>query len=325
VDRRIFVTCVGSSLLGVAFATNSQQPGKIPRLGFLRADPPPPGYTDAFEAGLRDRGYIVGKSILIEYRFGDGSTADVSRLADELVKSKVDLIVAGGGQATRAARNATSTIPIVMVSASDPGGVGTVASLARPAGNVTGTNTLSWDLFGKRLELLKQIVPTISRVAVLHNSRNPAPADAWEQALAAAANLGVKLQRVEVQSPSEFEEAFATIMRERAEELVVVQSTMFDTPPYPIAQLAATHKIPAVYGSRITSADGGLISYGPNNRDTYRYAATFVDKILKGARPGELPVERPTKLELVINLRTANKLSLTIPQALLLRADEVIQ
>ena len=324
-DRRIFVACVGLSFLGVPFATDSQQPRKIPRLGFLRADPPPPGYTDAFEEGLRDRGYGVGKSILIEYRFGNGSTAEVSRLAEELVKLKVDVIVAGGGQATRAVRNATSAIPIVMVSATDPGGVGIVATLAHPAGNVTGTNTLSWDLFGKRLELLKQVVPAVSRVAVLHNSRNPAPTDAWEQSLAAAAMLGVKLQRVEVQNPSEFDEAFATIMRERAEALIVVQSTMFDTPPYPIAQLAANHKIPAVYGSRITSADGGLMSYGPNNRDTYRHAATFVDKILKGAKPGDLPVERPTKFELVINLRTANKLGLAIPQALLLRADEVIQ
>ena len=218
-------------------ATVAQQPSKTPRLGFLRADPPPPGYTDAFEQGLRYRGYIVGNNILIEYRFGDGSTAEVARLADELVKLKVDVIVAGGGQATRAAKDATSAIPIVMTSAADPGGTGTVGSLARPGGNVTGTNTLSWDLFGKRIELLRQVLPVISRVAVIHNSLNPAPPGAWEQALTAASMLGVNLQRVEVQSPSEFSEAFAAIIRGRAEALVVVQSTMFNTLPYPIARL----------------------------------------------------------------------------------------
>jgi putative ABC transport system substrate-binding protein len=316
---------MGLSLLCAPVVTVSQSSSKVPRLGFLRTDRPPPGYTEAFEQGLRDRGYVVGKTIVIEYRFGDGSITEVSRLADGLVKSNVDVLVAGGGQATRAARNATSTIPIVMVSATDPGVPGTIASLARPAGNVTGTNTLSWDLFGKRLELLKEIIPNISRVAVLHNSRNPAPVDAWDQALASAAKLGVKLQRIEVQSPSEFDEAFAKIVRESAEALVVVQSTMFDTPPYPIAQLAAAHQIPAIYGSRITETDGGLMSYGPNNRETYRYAATFVDKILKGAKPADLPVERPTKFELAINLRTASKLGLTIPQGLRVRADEVIQ
>jgi putative ABC transport system substrate-binding protein len=324
-DRRTFVVRAFGGLLGLSLAARAQQPIKIPRIGFLRADRPPPGYTEAFEQGLRDRGYIVGKNILIEYRFGDGSTAEVSRLADELVKLKVDVLVAGGGQATRAASKATSTIPIVMTSATDPGGLGTVSSLARPGGNVTGTNTLSWDLFGKRLELLRQILPTVARVAVLHNPRNPAPPGAWEESLAAAATLGVALQRVEVQNPAEFEEAFATMVSKRAQALIVVQSTMFDTPPYPISRLAAAHRLPAIYGSRITAADGGLISYGPNNRDTYRYAATFVDKILKGAKPGDLPVERPTKIELVINLRTARELGVPIPQTLLLRADEIIQ
>jgi putative ABC transport system substrate-binding protein len=228
-DRRTFVVCAFGSLLGLSLAARAQQSIKIPRIGFLRADRPPPGYTEAFEQGLRDRGYLVGKSILIEYRFGD-ARRPVSRLAEELVKLKVDVLVAGGGQATRAASKATSTIPIVMTSATDPGGLGTVSSLAHPGGNVTGTNTLSWDLFGKRLELLRQILPTVARVAVLHNPRNPAPPGAWEESLAAAATLGVALQRVEVQNPAEFEEAFATMVSKRAEGLIVVQSTMFDTP-----------------------------------------------------------------------------------------------
>jgi putative ABC transport system substrate-binding protein len=323
--RRAFLRTVVGSLLAAPAASGAQQPTKVPRVGFLRTDRPPQAYVDAFEQGLRDQGYTPGKNIQIEYRFGDGTTAEVSRLAGELVNLKVDVIVAGGGQATRAARNATSTIPIVMTSASDPGGAGFVASLAHPGGNVTGTKTLSWDLFGKRLELLRQILPKVSRVAVLHNRINPAPPGAWKEAFAAAATLGVNLQQVDVQSPTDFDEAFAAMVRGRAEALIVVQSTIFNTPPYRIAQLAASHRLPAVYGSRVTADDGGLMSYGPNNRDSYRYAAVFVDKILKGAKPGDLPVEQPRKFELVINLKTAKALGLTIPQSLLLRADEVIQ
>ena len=321
VDRRIFIACIGCIILATPTLVHSQQ--KIPRIGFLRTDPPPPGYTEAFERGLQERGYVVGKTVLIDYRFGDGSDAEFSRIADEMVKSKPDVLVAGGGRATRAVSQATNSIPIVMVSATDP--AGTVASLSRPGGNVTGTQTMSWDLFGKRLELLKEMLPTLSRVAVLHNLRNPAPVDAWEQAVAAAGRLGVKLQRVLVQDPSQFDEAFAEIEKARVEALVVVQSTLFDRPPYPIAHLAASHKIPTIYGSSVTADDGGLMSYGPSNRESYRHAATFVDKILKGAKPSDLPVERPTKFVLVINLRTAKALGITIPQSLLFRADEVIQ
>jgi putative ABC transport system substrate-binding protein len=323
--RRAFLRATVASLLAAPLVSGAQQPTKVPRVGFLRADRPPQSYIDEFELGLRDRGYVPGKNILIEYRFGDSTTAEVSRLAGELVKSKVDVIVAGGGQATRAARNATSTIPIVMTPATDPGGAGFVASLAHPGGNITGTKTLSWDLFGKRLELLREILPKVSRVAVLHNRNNPAPPGAWKEALAAAATLGVSLQQVEVQSPTEFDEAFAAMLRERAEALVVVPSTMFNTPPFRIAQLAAGHRLPAVYGSRIAVEAGGLMSYAPSSAEAYRYAAFFVDKILKGAKPADLPVEQPRKIELVINMKTAKALGLTIPQALLLRADEVIQ
>ena len=323
--RRVFLHAAVVGLLAAPLVSGAQKSTKVSRVGFLRADRPPQSYIDAFELGLRERGYVPDKNILIEYRFGDGTTAEVSRLAGELVKLKVDVIVAGGGQATRAARNATSTIPIVMTSASDPGGAGFVASLAHPGGNVTGTKTLSWDLFGKRLELLRQILPKVSRVAVLHNRINPAPPGAWKEALAAAATLGVSLQQIEVQSPTEFDEAFAAMIKGRAEALVVVQSTLFNTPPFRIAQLAASYKLPAVYGSRLTADDGGLMSYGPSSPDAYRYAAVFVDKILEGAKPADLPVEQPRKIELVINMKTAKALGLTIPQALLLRADEVIQ
>lgn len=323
-DRRRFARSIAGLLMGAA-ATAVAQPAKVPRVGFLRTDRPPQSYIDAFEAGLRERGYSPGKNILIEYRFSDGSDAETARLASELVVLHVDVIVAGGGRATRIAQRATTTIPIAMTSASDPVGTGLVASLAHPGGNTTGTSIVSWDLFAKRLELLRQVLPNVSRVAVLVNRLNPAPANAWNDALAAAAKLGVTLQRVEVQSAADFDESFLTMAKGRAEALIVAQSTIFETPPYRIQQLAASNRIPSMYGLRTSADAGGLISYGPNVPDLYRYAAVFVDKLLKGAKPADLPVEQPTKFELVINLKAAKALGLAIPQSLLLRADEVIQ
>jgi putative ABC transport system substrate-binding protein len=308
----------------VAVTAVAQLP-KIPRVGFLRTDPPPQAYIDAFEQGLRERGYTLGQNILIEYRFGNGSDADTSRLAREMVNSKVDVIVAGGGRATRIVQSITTTIPIAMTSASDPVGTGLVASLAHPGGNTTGTSIVSWELFAKRLELLRQILPNVSRVAVLINRFNPAPANAWDQALASAAKLGVTLQRIAVESAADFDEAFATMRKGRAEALIVVQSTIFETSPYRIQQLATINRIPAIYGLRTSADAGGLMSYGPNVPDVYRQAAIYVDKILKGAKPADLPVEQPTKFELVINMKTAKALGLTIPQSLLLRADAVLQ
>jgi len=322
-DRRSFVGRIAGSLLGVALVAVAQ-PAKIPRVGFLRTDRPPQTYIDAFEQGLRERGYTPGKNILIEYRLGDGTTAETVRLARELVDLKVDVIVAGGGRATQAAQSVTTTIPIAMTSASDPVGTGLVASLAHPGGNTTGTSIVSWDLFAKRLELLRQVLPNVSRVAVLINRHNPAPADAWSEALASAKKLGVTLQRIDVQGAADFDEAFATMARMRAEAFIVAQSTIFETPPYRIQQLAASYRIPGMYGVRTSTDAGGLMSYGPSVRDLYAYAAVFVDKILKGAKPGDLPVEQPRKFELVINMKAAKALGLTIPQSLLLRADEVI-
>jgi putative ABC transport system substrate-binding protein len=323
-DRRTFVSGIAGVLLGVALAAVAQ-PTKIPRVGFLRTDPPPQAYIDAFEQGLRDRGYTPGKNILIEYRFADGTTIETSRLAREIVNLKVDVIVAGGGRATRAAQSATTTIPIAMTSASDPVGTGLVASLAHPGGNTTGTSIVSWDLFAKRLELLRQVLPNVSRVAVLINRLNPAPANAWNEALAAATTLGVTLQRIDVQSAADFDGAFAVIAKGGAQALIVAQSTIFETSPYRIQQLATSNRIPAIYGLRTSTDAGGLMSYGPSVRDLYGYAAVIVDKILKGTKPSDLPVEQPTKFELVINMKTAKALGITIPQSLLLRADEVIQ
>ena len=323
-DRRTFVARFIGSLLGVALSADAQ-PTKIPRVGFLRTDRPPQTYIDAFEHGLRDRGYTPGTNIVIEYRFGDGTNAETSRLAREVVNLKVDMIVAGGGRATQLTQAVTTTIPIVMVSASDPVGTGLVASLAHPGGNTTGTSIVSWELFAKRVELLRQVIPNVSRVAVLINRFNPAPANAWNEALAAAAKLGVNLQRIDVQGAADFDEAFVTMVKGRAEALIVVQSTIFETSPYRIQQLATSNRIPAIYGLRTSTDAGGLMSYGPNVPDLYRYTAVYVDKILKGARPADLPVEQPTKFELVINAKAAKALGLTIPQSLLLRADEVIQ
>ena len=323
-DRRTFVTRITGTLLSVA-VTAVAQPPKIPRVGFLRTDPPPQAYIDAFEKGLHERGYTLGQNILIEYRFGDGTNGDTSRLAREMVNSKVDIIVAGGGRATRIVQSITTTIPIAMTSASDPVGTGLVASLAHPGGNTTGTSIVSWELFAKRLELLRQVLPNVSRVAVLINRFNPAPANAWNEALASAAKLGVTLQRIDVESAADFDEAFVTMRKGRAEALIVVQSTIFETSPYRIQQLATINRIPAIYGLRTSPDAGGLMSYGPNVPDIYRQAAVYVDKILKGAKPADLPVEQPTKFELVINMKTAKTLGLTIPQSLLLRADAVIQ
>jgi putative ABC transport system substrate-binding protein len=323
-DRRTFVSQTAGSLLGVAFAA-AGQPTKIPRVGFLRTDRPPQAYIEAFEQGLRERGYTLGTTILIEYRFGDGTNVDTARLARELVNLKVDIIVAGGGRATQVTQAVTTTIPIVMTSASDPVGTGLVTSLGHPGGNTTGTSIVSWELFAKRLELLRQILANVSRVAVLINRYNPAPANAWNEALDAATKLGVTLQRVDVDGATGFDDAFVTIVRGRAEALIVVQSTIFETSPYRIQQLATSNRIPAIYGLRTSADAGGLISYGPNVPDLYRYSAVYVDKILKGARPADLPVEQPRKFELVVNLKTARTLGLTIPQSLLLRADEVIQ
>jgi len=323
-DRRTFVRGVAASFLGGTIESFAQT-RKIPLIGFLRTDQPPQSYVDAFEQGLRDKGYTPGKTILIEYRFADGTTAETLRLAREIVNMKVDVIVAGGGRATKAAQSVTATIPIVMTSASDPVGTGLVASLAQPGGNTTGTSIVSWELFAKRLEILQQVLPHVSRVAVLINRLNPAPANGWSDALATAATLGITLQRIDVEGPAEFDQAFATMSKQGAEALIVVQSTIFETAPYQIQRLATKYRIPAMYGVRTSTDAGGLISYGPNVPALYGYSAVLVDRILRGAKPANLPVEQPTKFELVINMATAKTLGLTIPPSLLLRADAIIQ
>ena len=323
-DRRAFVvTAVLSAVASPALRAQQAQPPV--QLGFLRIIAPPKVYIDALEQGLRDRGYVPGRDVVVEYRFADDREERLDQLAKELVERKVAIILVAGNQATRAARNATRTIPIVMAVVNDPVASGFVTSLARPGGNITGTTLLSSTLAGKRLELLKQVLPNVSRVAVLLNRDNPAHAVAWKETLVAATTLRIAVQPFEVQGATMFDDAFARMVKGRMEALVLLEDATFATERARLAALAAKTRLPTVYGQRNSVDDGGLMSYGPSIVDVYRNAASFVDRILKGAKPGDLPVEQPTKFELVINLKTAKALGLTIPQSLLLRADEVIQ
>ena len=283
---------------------------------------------EAFRQGLRDLGYVEGRNLVIEYRDAEGKVERLPALAAELVALKVDVIVASGTLAALAAKQATRTLPIVFSPAADPVASGLVTSLARPGGNVTGLSLLNSELVGKWLEQLKQAIPGVSRVAVLWQPGafgERTEKDMLKGAEVAARALGVQLQFVEARGPEDFDRAFSDMTRARAGALTVLGSTMFVSERRRLVDLAAKNRLPAVYNVREFVDAGGLMSYGPNLADLFRRAATYVDKILKGAKPGDLPVEQPTKFELVINLKTAKALGLTIPQSVLVRADEVIQ
>ena len=329
-DRRAFLAGTGAVLLAAPLAADAQQAGKVPRIGFLRTTSPSdrPHLLDAFRQGLRELGWVEGQNIVIGYRFAEGRLDRLPDLAAELVRLKVDLIVSGGTQGVTAAKNATETIPIVMIAGSaDPVGLGLIASLARPGGNITGVSYSvgGLEILGKQLELLKETVPKIRRMAILSNAANPIQPLAIRDVNVAARSLGVQLQLLEARGPNEFDAAFAAMATERVGALLVLSDTIFNSHRTRLADLAARSRLPAAYGVRESVEAGGLMSYGPSLRDLYRRSATFVDKILKGAKPADLPVEQPTKFELVINLKTAKALGLTIPPSLLGRADEVIQ
>ena len=328
-DRRD--TVLALLALGVSpLAAEAQQAAKVARIGYLSPNlAASPHLRDAFLQGLRDLGYVEGRNVVIEYRDAEGKGDRLPALAAELVALKVDVILAEGGTlGPRVAMQATTTIPIVFV-AGDPVGSGLVTSLARPGGNVTGLSSLGPEVVGKRLELLKQALPGVDRVAVL---RQPTALgervanDMLKAADVAARALGVRLQFFEAtRGPDEFGRAFSDMSSARAGALTVLPSNRFSREHRRLVDLAAKNRLPAVYTSREFVDAGGLMSYGVNQPDLFRRAATYVDKILKGAKPGDLPVEQPTKFELVINLKTAKALGLAIPQSLLLRADEVIQ
>jgi len=308
----------------VPLASPAQQPGKTARVGFL-SFVTTPFLDEAFRHGLRELGYVEGKNITIEYRSAEGKDERLPGLAAELVRLKVDVILAASPPATEAAKQATSTIPIVFTVSGDPVAEGLVASLARPGGNLTGLATLGPELVGKQLELLKAVVPKISRVAVLQNPGNQAHPRSFRQLEDAARALGLQLQILEARTPSEIEAAFAAMSSQRAGGVLVLRDAVFRTQRAQIAALAAKSRLPAVYGLREHAEAGGLMAYGASVPLLFRSAAAYVDKILKGAKPADLPVEQPTKFELVINLKTAKALGLTIPPSLLGQADQVIQ
>jgi len=323
-----FAVILALSLLAAPLA--AQQAAKIARIGYLTVDMAAnPHVREAFLQGLRDLGYVEGRNVVIEYRDAEGKFERLPARVAELVALKVDVIVtAGGTLPALAAKQATKTIPIVFASAPDPVTDGLVTSLARPGGNVTGLSNLAAELVGKRLEQFKQAVPGVSRVAVLWQ-----PGGLGERtekgmlkgAEVAARALGVRLQFVEARSPADFDRAFTEMTRARADALTVLPSTMLNTERRRLVDLAAKNRLPAVYPWRESVDAGGLMSYGPNLADLFRRAAIYVDKILKGAKPADLPVEQPTKFELVINLKTAKALGITVPHSLLLRADQVIE
>jgi putative ABC transport system substrate-binding protein len=280
---------------------------------------------NAFRQGLRDLGYVEGQNLIIEYRSADGRSERFADYAAELVGLNVDLIATRGTPASLAAKRATRAIPVVMANAGEPVETGLVTSLARPGGNVTGLSSLTVHIEAKRLGLLRELVPGISRIAALYNMSSPANPPQWKEIETAARSLGVEPQLLNVRKPEDFGPAFDSATRQRVDGVIVGQEGLLQANRYLIAALAAKHRLPAIYRSMEFIEAGGLMAYGPNYPDLYRRAATYVDKIFKGAKPGDLPVEQPTKFEMIINLRTAKVLGIMIPQSLLLRADEVIE
>jgi len=327
-NRRAFLGTLAGGLLAAPLAAEAQPPEKVYRIGLLGASPPgSPAWRlwEAFFQGLRDLGYTEGRNLIVEGRYSEGREERLSELAGELVRLHVDVIVAAAGQPVHAVSRATTTIPIVMANHGDPVVSGLAASLARPGGNITGLSILNPEVTGKRLELLKVVVPGLTRVAVLWNPGNQIHRQDLGQAEAAARALGLQLQVLPVRSPDEYEGAFSVMVKERASALLVLGDLTVWFNRGRIAELAARNRLPAMYVQREHVEAGGLMAYGVNLADNYRRAAVYVDKILKGANPGDLPIEQPTKFELLINLKTAKALGLTIPQSLLERADQVIE
>jgi putative tryptophan/tyrosine transport system substrate-binding protein len=318
---------VAAMLLCATLTADAQQPTKIPRIGFLAAVFPSTisARTEAFRQGLREHGYAEGKNIVIEWRFAEGKLDRVPALAAELVRLKVDVIVTGGSGSTRPANEATNTIAIVMAQDPDPVGNGFIASLARPGGNITGLSTLAPELSGKQLELLKEIVAKLTRVAVLGTSTSPANAQALRELELAAGALKVRVQYLDIRSPKDIEPAFQEARKGRAEAVLALTGPVIANQRKQTVDLALKSRLPAIYGQPEYIEAGGLMSYGVSFTDLHRRAATYVDKILKGAKPADLPIEQPTKFEFVVNLKAAKQIGLTIPQKVLARADRVIR
>ncbi len=315
------------TLVSCGAIAEAQQAKKIPRIGFLGVVSASAAARriEAFRQGLRELGYVEGKNIVIEYRHAEGKLERLPALATELVRLKVDIIITRGPPATRSAKEATVTIPIVMAFDSDPVASGFVASLARPGGNITGLSSLSPEISGKQLELLKEIIPRLSRVAVLGTSTIPGNAQMLRETELAAGAFGVQLQYLDVQTPKEIETAFRAATKGRADAILLLNSPVLLAERTQVVDLAAKSRLPAIYPQSEYVEDGGLMIYGASITDLFRRAATYVDKILKGAKPADLPVEQPTKFELIISLKAAKQIGLTIPPNVLARADKVIK
>ncbi len=324
--RKVVIIALALAFPAAPHAVTAQTPAKVFRIGVLGATSAS-AYArqiEAFRQGLRDLGYVEGKNIILEYRWAEGRYDRLPELATELVRLKPDLLLTHGTPGILAAKQATTTIPIVMAVSGDAVATGLVASLAHPGGNLTGSSFFNPELAAKRLELLKEVVPGLTRVAVLMNPGNPVNAVSLQVMERTARSLGLELQRVTVGGPKEFDTAFSTIVKGRAGALSVFDDAMLIAQPRRVADLAARNRLPTIGFSELAEA-GGLMSYGVNFPDLWRRAATYVDKILKGAKPAGLPVEQPTRFELVINLKTAKALGLTIPPSIMVRADQVIQ
>jgi len=314
-------------LFALCVSAQAQQPAKIPRIGFLVSGSPSAyvSRTEAFRQGLRELGYLEGKTIAIEYRYAEGLTSPLPDLIADLIRVNVEIIVTSSTPATLALKNGTKTIPIVFVAVSDPVGSGLAVSLARPGGNLTGLSNQLVDLVGKDLELLKQAVPKISRVAVLGSTANPDRAELRKPIEVVARSLGVQLQVVDIGEPKDLDGAFSQMTKGRADAVLLRGGALLTDQRIRIAELAVRNRLPTIRWDLPFAEAGGLMSYGPSSADMFRRSATFVDKILKGAKPADLPIEQPTKFELVINLKTAKQIGLTIPPNVLVRADRVIR
>ena len=325
-NREITVLTLCAMLLALCVSAQAQQPKKVPRIGYLGGSATAnPHRLEAFRRGLRDLSYVEGKNIALELRFPEGDLQREHAVAAELVRLNVDVIVTVGSNATRAAKEATATIPIVMTQDPDPVGNKFVASLARPGGNITGLSNLNRELSGKRLELLKEIIPRLSRVAVFGTSTQPGHAQARKETELAAPALGVKLQYLDVLEPKDIEASFRAATKGRAEAALGLGGAVLNSHRSQVVELAAKSRLPAMYSTQAYVEGGGLMSYGVSITDLDRRAATYVDKILKGAKPADLPVEQPIKFEFIINLKAAKQIGLTIPPNVLARADRVLR
>ncbi len=323
--KNLFCGALCATLCAFSFSVKAQQPKKIPRVGFITGGKGPS--VESFQRGLRDLGYTEGKNILVEYRYIEEKLDHVPTFVAELVQLKVDALVVTTLIGIRAVKQATKTIPIVIVTTQDPVATGIVDSLARPGGNITGVTTLTRELNGKRLELLQEVVPAISRVGVLWDTNaGPGPAIAFREYETAAGSLKIQIQSLTVQGPNpNLEGAFHAAAKATVNALITVNTLLLNRYPKRIAELAIKNRMPSMNELSANVEAGGLISYSANNAEIYRRAASYVDKILKGAKPADLPVEQPTRFEFVINLKTAKALNLTIPQSVLFRADRVIR